>query len=114
MPNNKQRGYQLLAVCCANFAPSADFENYLEMYLRDLPERSSKYIAALRDVQYGPKKTTAPSPDAVDSFISQFFSGESTGQSQYAALQEHKATQYPQEFFEDPEKLFLETEIELI
>ena len=114
VPSNKQRGYQLLAICCANFPPSPDFENYLEMYLRDLPERSSKYIAVLRDVQYGPPKTTAPDPDAVDSFISSFFSGDSTGISKYCEEKSLKTASYPQEFMEDPEKLFLETEIELI
>jgi len=115
MPQNKQRGYHLLALCCDNFPPSPDFENYLEMYLRNVPEASSKYIAALRDVQYSPPKTTAPTPDQIDSFVSAFFNpGDPTGQSKFCVLKELKTTPYPPEFYEDPSKLFLETEIELV
>jgi len=114
-PSNKQRGYHLLALCCDNFPPGPDFENYLEMYLRNVPEASSKYIAALRDTQFGVQKNTAPTPDQIDSFVGDFFNPVNpTAESKFCVLKELKTTQYPDEFFENPEKLFLETEIELV
>lgn len=84
------------------------------MYLRNVPEASSKYIAALRDCSYGSAKTTAASPDQIDSFVSDFFNpGQPTGESRFCVPQPLKTTEYPQEFFDDPEKLFLETEVEI-
>ena len=65
-------------------------------------------------MQYGIQKTTAPTPDQIDSFVSDFFNpGNPTGESKFCIPKELKTSQYPDSFFEDPSNLFLETEIEV-
>ena len=76
---------------------------------------SSKYIAVLRDIIYGgiPAGAVAPSADQLDSFVNEFFNaGNPTAQSKFCVPQPIITTKYTQEFFDDPENLFLKIEID--
>jgi hypothetical protein len=111
---NQMRGWDLMAICLSQFPPNPDMENVLEIYLRTAPQRVSKYLACLRDTTYGPLRTESPSADELDAFVTEFNDPRNpTRTSDFEIEKPLVATQYTQEFFDNPEKLFLETEIEI-
>eukprot|EP01094_Clydonella_sp_ATCC50884_P015120 TRINITY_DN2569_c0_g1_i1.p1 TRINITY_DN2569_c0_g1~~TRINITY_DN2569_c0_g1_i1.p1 ORF type:complete len:1924 (-),score=743.67 TRINITY_DN2569_c0_g1_i1:162-5840(-) len=111
---NKMRGWDLLAICTWQFPPNADMDNVLEVYLRNAPQRSSKYIANLRDVTFGTIRPTAPSADEIDAYVSAFNNPmEPTRTSEFEVPKPIADAPYTDAFVADPQEMFLETEIEI-
>lgn len=111
---NQMRGWDLMAICLSQFPPNPDMENVLEIFLRSAPQRVSKYIACLRDTTYGPLRNESPSADELDAFVAAFNDPRNpTRTSDFELEKPVLVTAYPQEFFDNPENLFLATEIEL-
>lgn len=45
-----RKGWQLLGLCLTTFPPGADFENFLEVFLRKNAQPANKYVGALHKV----------------------------------------------------------------
>lgn len=62
-PSSVAKGWQLLCVCLETFPPRSEFENYLEMFLREQAQPRDKYILLIHQSIYG-GPLAAPPTDA--------------------------------------------------
>jgi hypothetical protein len=58
-PESIKRGWQLMCLCLETFPPG-EFENYLEIWLRQTAQPADKYVRMLHATVYGGARTVAP------------------------------------------------------
>lgn len=62
-PHSSSRGWDLMILMLSTYPPPADFENFLEMYLRTCSSPKDKFVNQLHDTLYGGERKVAPSVD---------------------------------------------------
>eukprot|EP00479_Gromia_sphaerica_P001184 TRINITY_DN1134_c0_g1_i3.p1 TRINITY_DN1134_c0_g1~~TRINITY_DN1134_c0_g1_i3.p1 ORF type:complete len:239 (-),score=43.03 TRINITY_DN1134_c0_g1_i3:308-1024(-) len=72
-PNGQssQKGWDLMILCLNCFPPDHDFENYLEVFLKNNSQPVDRYILALHTIIYSKaRKFGAPTPTEYDQIVS--------------------------------------------
>eukprot|EP01128_Nolandella_sp_AFSM9_P005027 TRINITY_DN2371_c0_g1_i1.p1 TRINITY_DN2371_c0_g1~~TRINITY_DN2371_c0_g1_i1.p1 ORF type:complete len:1548 (+),score=443.67 TRINITY_DN2371_c0_g1_i1:76-4644(+) len=63
--------WQLMRLCLFHFPPNADFENYLEAFIRSQGDAHRASINLLHETQFKGAKTSVPTPEEVATMASQ-------------------------------------------
>ena len=64
-PSSSARGWDLMAICLSYFAPNADTENYVEVFLRQNAQPRDKFVGALNKIIFEGTRPTLPSVEEV-------------------------------------------------
>jgi len=59
-PDSIAKGWKIMALCLTTFPPGADFENFLEVYLRKYATPAPKYVGALHKISFEGAMRTPP------------------------------------------------------
>lgn len=68
-PESKRKGWQLMLLMLDSFAPTNEFENHVEFFLRNFANPPEKYINVLHQTLYGGNRQQAPSPEEAQQIL---------------------------------------------
>lgn len=68
-PESSRKGWNLMQIFLDTFAPQPEFENVLEMFLREHSSQPEKFINLLHQTLYGGNRASAPSESEIAQII---------------------------------------------
>ena len=66
-PSSTEKGWKMMSMCLHCFPPSREFENYLEIYLRNLGNQGNLHRKALHQIVWSGNVAVPPTPEQIAS-----------------------------------------------